>query len=126
MKVGLYFGSFNPIHIGHLIIANHVLNNTDVKKVWFIVSPHNPLKESATLIDEYKRLNLVRTAIENDPRFKASDIEFGLPRPRKSCLVKSIVIPAGARRRSISRSSMEFPAGGLLQGWKLAQTKRKI
>lgn len=81
MKTGLYFGSFNPIHIGHLIIANHVLNNTDLKKIWFVVSPHNPLKESATLLEEYKRLNLVRTAIEDDYRLKASDIEFNLPRP---------------------------------------------
>lgn len=81
MKIGLYFGSFNPIHTGHLIIANHILNETDVEKIWFVVSPQNPLKTSATLLNEYDRLHLIRTAIENDNRLKASDIEFSLPKP---------------------------------------------
>jgi len=81
MKIGLYFGSFNPIHIGHLIIANHVANNTDVNQVWFVVSPHNPLKKSSTLLNEYHRLHLVQLAIEGDPQLKVSDIEFRLPRP---------------------------------------------
>ena len=81
MKTGLYFGSFNPIHVGHLIIANHVLNETDVEKIWFIVSPQNPFKNESTLLNEYHRLHLVRLATENDNRIKASEIEFGLPRP---------------------------------------------
>lgn len=81
MKIGLYFGSFNPIHIGHLIIANHVLNETGIEKVWFIVSPQNPFKQKNSLLNEYDRLHLVRTAIENDSRMKASDIEFSLPKP---------------------------------------------
>ncbi len=81
MKIGLYFGSFNPIHVGHLIIANHVLNETDVEKIWFIVSPQNPFKESASLLNEYDRLHLVRVAVEDDPRMKESDIEFHLPKP---------------------------------------------
>jgi len=81
MKIGLYFGSFNPVHIGHLIIANYILNETDIKKIWFVVSPQNPLKQSGTLLNEFDRLHLVRTAIQNDPRLKASDIEFGLSRP---------------------------------------------
>jgi len=81
MKIALYFGSFNPIHIGHLIIANHIVNFTDYKKVWFVVSPHNPLKAAKNLLNEYARLNLVRFAIEDDPRFQASDIEFHLTRP---------------------------------------------
>jgi nicotinate-nucleotide adenylyltransferase len=81
MKVGLYFGSFNPIHIGHLIIANYILNETDIRKIWFVVSPQNPLKRSATLLNEYDRLHLVRTAIQNDQRMKVSDIEFSLPQP---------------------------------------------
>jgi nicotinate-nucleotide adenylyltransferase len=81
MKVGLFFGSFNPIHTGHLIIANHVLNETDLDKVWFIVSPQNPLKKSKTLLNKYHRLHLVRLAIEGDGRMRASDIEFGLPTP---------------------------------------------
>jgi len=81
MKVGLYFGSFNPIHHGHLIIASHVLNNTDLRQVWFVVSPQNPLKPSAGLLNEYQRLYLVQLAIEGETRLRASDIEFRLPRP---------------------------------------------
>lgn len=81
MKVVLYFGSFNPVHVGHLIIANHVLNETDADKLWFVVSPHNPLKQENGLLNEYHRLHLVQTAIEGDFRMKASDIEFHLPRP---------------------------------------------
>lgn len=81
MKVGLYFGSFNPVHIGHMIIANHVLNETDLQKVWFVVSPQNPFKPSATLLNEYDRLHLVQKAIANDTRLKASEIEFALPKP---------------------------------------------
>ncbi|MEO7924359.1 MAG: nicotinate (nicotinamide) nucleotide adenylyltransferase [Chitinophagaceae bacterium] len=81
MKIGLYFGSFNPIHVAHLIIANHVLNETDIEKVWFVVSPQNPFKNSAALLNEYHRLHLVRIATEEDNRIKASDIEFGLPKP---------------------------------------------
>lgn len=81
MKTGLYFGSFNPIHIGHLIIANHVLNETDLDEVWFVVSPQNPFKPSATLLNEYDRLHLVQKAIDGDARLKASDVEFALPKP---------------------------------------------
>lgn len=81
MKIGLYFGSFNPIHIGHLIIANHVANHSDVQQVWFVVSPQNPLKPSSVLLNEYHRLHLVQLAIGDDPQLKASDVEFKLPRP---------------------------------------------
>lgn len=81
MNIGLYFGSFNPIHIGHLIIANHVLNETAIKKIWFIVSPQNPLKESKSLLNEFDRLHLVRLATQDDNRIKCSDIEFNLPKP---------------------------------------------
>lgn len=81
MKIGLYFGSFNPVHIGHLIIANHILNECDINKIWFIVSPLNPFKKSQSLINEYDRLHLVQKSIENDTRLKASDIEFLLPKP---------------------------------------------
>lgn len=81
MKIGLYFGSFNPIHIGHLIIANHVLNETPIEKIWFIVSPQNPFKESKTLLNEFDRLHLVRLAVQEDSRIKCTDIEFGLPKP---------------------------------------------
>ena len=81
MNIGLYFGSFNPIHIGHLIIANHVLNETGIEKVWFVVSPQNPFKESKTLLNEFDRLHLVRLATSDDNRMKCSDIEFNLPLP---------------------------------------------
>jgi nicotinate-nucleotide adenylyltransferase len=81
MNIGLYFGSFNPIHIGHLIIANYILNETALKKIWFIVSPQNPFKQNHALLNEYDRLHLVRLAVQDDNRFKASDIEFGLPKP---------------------------------------------
>ncbi|GAA4741020.1 nicotinate (nicotinamide) nucleotide adenylyltransferase [Flavisolibacter ginsenosidimutans] len=81
MKIGLYFGSFNPIHTGHLIIANHILNETDLQKIWFVVSPQNPFKPSATLLNEYDRLYLTQIAIKEDERLKASDIEFSLSKP---------------------------------------------
>ncbi len=81
MKTGLYFGSFNPIHTGHLIIAQHILNETDLQQVWFVVSPQNPFKHQKTLLNEYDRLYLVNLAIQKTSGFKASDIEFNLPRP---------------------------------------------
>jgi nicotinate-nucleotide adenylyltransferase len=81
MHIGLYFGSFNPVHIGHLIVANHVVENSDVDKVWFVVSPHNPLKEEHSLLNEYHRLHLVELAIEDNSKFRASNVEFSLPKP---------------------------------------------
>jgi nicotinate-nucleotide adenylyltransferase len=81
MRIGLYFGSFNPIHIGHLIIASHVLSHCELDRIWFVVSPHNPLKESSSLLNENHRLHLVQLAIEDETKFKASNIEFSLPRP---------------------------------------------
>ncbi|MFL5808605.1 MAG: nicotinate (nicotinamide) nucleotide adenylyltransferase [Flavisolibacter sp.] len=81
MNVGLYFGSFNPIHIGHLIIANHILNETDIQRIWFVISPQNPFKTSSSLLNEYDRLHLLQKAIEGDDRLKASEIEFSLPKP---------------------------------------------
>jgi len=81
MKIGLYFGSFNPVHHGHLIIANHILQNTDLEQLWFVISPQNPLKPSVALLNEYHRLFLVQVAIEGESRLRASDIEFKLPKP---------------------------------------------
>ena len=81
MNIGLYFGSFNPIHIGHLIIANHVLNETTIERIWFVVSPQNPLKKSNGLLNEFDRLHMVRLAVQDDNRLKCSDIEFNLSRP---------------------------------------------
>ncbi len=81
MKIGLFFGSFNPIHIGHLIIANYMATQTDLNKVWLVVSPHNPLKVKASLARDYDRLHLVRLGIGDNPLLEASAVEFGLPRP---------------------------------------------
>ncbi len=81
MNIGLYFGSYNPIHIGHLIIGSFVANHTDIQQVWFVVSPQNPLKPSSVLLNEYHRLHLVQLAVGDDPLLKASDVEFKLPRP---------------------------------------------
>jgi nicotinate-nucleotide adenylyltransferase len=81
MKVGLYFGSFNPIHIGHLIIANHIAYNTQLNEVWFIVSPQNPLKKSAGLLNEQHRYSLVKIAIEDEKKLKVNNVEFLMPKP---------------------------------------------
>jgi nicotinate-nucleotide adenylyltransferase len=81
MNIGLYFGSFNPIHNGHLIIANYTLNNTDLDEVWLVVSPQNPFKNSAILLNEQHRLSLVQTALEGEIKIKASNVEFKLPKP---------------------------------------------
>ena len=81
MKIGLYFGSFNPIHIGHLIIANHCVENENLDEVWFVVSPQNPFKQEHQLLNAQLRLNMVRLAIENSNKLKASNIEFNLPKP---------------------------------------------
>lgn len=81
MRVGLYFGSFNPIHHGHLMIASHIMMETDLDQLWFVVSPQNPFKSGNSLLNEYHRLHLVRLAIDDDTRFRACDIEFRLPRP---------------------------------------------
>jgi nicotinate-nucleotide adenylyltransferase len=80
-KTGLLFGSFNPIHTGHLIIGSYMLEFSDLEEVWFVVSPQNPLKERSSLLPDYQRLRMVNEAIDDDYRFKASNIEFDLPRP---------------------------------------------
>lgn len=81
LKIGLYFGSYNPIHIGHLAIANYVVEYTDIDQLWFVVSPQNPHKNKKNLLADYHRLELVRRAIDDDNRFRASNIEFNLPKP---------------------------------------------
>ncbi|MFY0672256.1 MAG: nicotinate-nucleotide adenylyltransferase [Bacteroidia bacterium] len=81
MKIGLFFGSFNPIHTGHLIIANYMAANTDLDEVWFMVTPQNPLKNRRNLLNEYDRLEMVNLSIEDNDKLRASDFEFHLPRP---------------------------------------------
>ena len=80
-KVGLYFGTFNPIHVGHLIIANHMVENSDLDEIWMVVTPHNPFKNKSSLLGNHHRYELVYKATEKYPKIKASDIEFKLPQP---------------------------------------------
>jgi nicotinate-nucleotide adenylyltransferase len=81
MHIGLFFGSFNPVHIGHMALANYMLSYTDMHQVWLVVSPHNPLKQKKELLHQNDRLHLVELAIDNHPRIRSSTIEFGLPQP---------------------------------------------
>ena len=81
LHIGLYFGTFNPIHIGHMAIANYLTEFTAIDQLWFIVSPQNPFKKKKKLLDDFQRLEMVHRAIGNDSRFRASNIEFGLPKP---------------------------------------------
>lgn len=81
LRIGLYFGSFNPIHIGHLAIAGYMLEFTAIDEIWLVVSPLNPLKKKETLLDNYQRLHMVNLAIGKNERMRASDIEFRLPVP---------------------------------------------
>lgn len=81
MKIGLYFGSFNPIHIGHLIIANQLVENSDLDQIWFVVTPHNPFKKKSTLLDNFQRLEMVYLATKDYDKLKESNIEFNLPQP---------------------------------------------
>ncbi|MEX2349809.1 MAG: nicotinate (nicotinamide) nucleotide adenylyltransferase [Flavobacteriaceae bacterium] len=80
-KIGLYFGSFNPIHIGHLVIANHIAEHSNLDEIWLVVTPHNPFKKKKTLLDDHHRMELVNRACEGYEKIKGSDIEFKLPQP---------------------------------------------
>ena len=81
MKIGLYFGTFNPIHIGHLTIANHLAEYSDLDKIWFVVTPHSPFKKKSSLLDNRQRFEMVYRATEDYKKLKPSDIEFDLPQP---------------------------------------------
>ena len=81
MKIGLFFGSFNPIHIGHKVIASYLVDFTDLDKVMFLVSPQNPLKQKISLLDQYHRLQIIRAEIEDNSKLEVSDIEFDMPKP---------------------------------------------
>ncbi|MGG7439257.1 nicotinate (nicotinamide) nucleotide adenylyltransferase [Chryseobacterium arthrosphaerae] len=80
-KIGLFFGSFNPIHIGHLILANYILENSDMDELWFVVSPQNPFKDKKSLLKDHNRLDMVQLAVKNYPNMRASNVEFSLPKP---------------------------------------------
>jgi nicotinate-nucleotide adenylyltransferase len=81
MKTGLYFGSFNPVHIGHLAIANYMIGFTDIHQLWFVISPQNPFKQRVSLLEDHKRRTLLDIAIEHDDRFRICDVEFRMPKP---------------------------------------------
>ena len=81
MKIGLFFGSFNPIHIGHLIIANTMATSADLEQVWFVVSPQNPFKKNNSLLHEFDRYDLVQRAISDNSALKVTDFEFHMPKP---------------------------------------------
>lgn len=81
MKVGIFSGSFNPIHIGHLVLANYITEFSDIEEVWFLVTPQNPLKDNSTLADELLRLEMAQLAVRDYPKLKVSDFEFSLPKP---------------------------------------------
>jgi nicotinate-nucleotide adenylyltransferase len=81
MHIGLFFGSFNPVHVGHMVLANYMVEFTDIEKVWFVVSPHNPLKNKKSLLDQNQRLHMVNLAIGDSDLFKSNNIEFGLSQP---------------------------------------------
>lgn len=80
-KVGLFFGSFNPIHIGHMILANYIVEHSDLDELWFVVSPQNPFKEKKSLLKDHNRLDMVQLAVKNYPKMRASNVEFSLPQP---------------------------------------------
>lgn len=81
MHIGLLFGSFNPVHVGHMVLANYMLSFTDMDKVWLVVSPHNPLKNKNQLLDQNHRLMLVDAAVNDHPNIRSSNIEFSLSQP---------------------------------------------
>ena len=81
MKIGLYFGTFNPIHIGHLVIANHMAEYSDLNQIWFVVTPQSPFKVKQSMLDNYQRLEMVYRATKDYDKLKPSDIEFNLPQP---------------------------------------------
>lgn len=80
-NIGLYFGTFNPVHIGHLAIANYLIENSNLDQIWMVVTPHNPHKKKTTLLDDYQRLHMVHLATEDYLKIKASNVEFNLPQP---------------------------------------------
>jgi nicotinate-nucleotide adenylyltransferase len=84
-KVGLFFGTYNPVHVGHMVIANYMVEFTDMDELWMVVTPHNPFKKKSSLLKDYDRLHLVQLAISDDTRLKASNIEFDLPQPNYTC-----------------------------------------
>jgi nicotinate-nucleotide adenylyltransferase len=92
MQIGLYFGTFNPIHVGHMIIANHMVEFSDLDEVWFVVTPHNPFKKKSSLLDDYLRLDIVQHAIKKYPHLRASDIEFNMSQPNYTSKTLAVLV----------------------------------
>lgn len=113
--VGLYFGSFNPIHNGHLIIARHMLNEGPFDEIWFVVSPQNPFKEQKDLLPQYLRLDMVKAAVEGNPQFRAMDIEFRLPLPSYTIQTLEHLLEKSSNTFSIVMGSDNLPR---LHEWK--------
>jgi nicotinate (nicotinamide) nucleotide adenylyltransferase len=85
-QIGLFFGSFNPVHQGHLILANYLVEETALEEVWFVITPQSPFKQKQRLLDNHHRLAMVEEAIEDYPKLKSSTVEFGLPAPQYTAL----------------------------------------
>ena len=93
MKIGLFFGSFNPMHIGHKVIASYMTEFSDLQQVWFVVSPQNPTKVKESLLDQYHRLMIIRMEVEDNPRLVASDVEFNLSTPSYTINTLTYLVP---------------------------------
>lgn len=119
MKIGLYFGSFNPVHHGHLIVASHMVNFTDLQQVWFVISPQNPFKESKSLLNEQHRKHLVDLAIENEVNLQSSNIEFKLPRP--SYTINTLTYLAEQKPQHQFALIMGSDSFGNIKKWKNAE-----
>lgn len=85
MKIGLFFGTYNPVHVGHMVIANYMVEYTEMDQLWLVVTPQNPFKQKKSMLQDFDRLHLVNLAIGNDSRMRSSDIEFNLPKPNYTC-----------------------------------------
>jgi nicotinate-nucleotide adenylyltransferase len=121
MKIGLYFGTFNPVHVGHLIIANHMVEFSDIDEVWFVVTPQSPHKKKQSLLDNHHRYQLVYLAVEDYPKLRPSDIEFKLPQPNYTVHTlayiaekypqKEFCLIMGEDKQPVQRSRQNTPSG---------------
>ena len=102
MKIGLYFGTFNPVHVGHLIIANHMVEFSDIDEMWFVVTPQSPHKKKQSLLDNHHRYQLVYLAVEDYPKLRPSDIEFKLPQPNYTQFIPWHISPKNTPKKNFA------------------------